>query len=135
MQDVTDRVALPGLALAITGALSLLFGLVSIGLQLAALLPGLMVVDGGEVPGFLMTSLMRQAPGLLYAVVTMIASLLTLIAGMRLRSVQSPTLIHIGAVLAMVPCCSPCCFLGVFTGGWALWSIQDDEVRAALADA
>lgn len=136
MSEVSARVSKPGLALAATGILTLLTGGALLVVQVVALVPSFLIaLDSGNLGDLLVVVAVRQGPGLVFLLLTMLGALLTTVSGFRLRSLRSPGVIHVGAALAMLPCCSPCCVLGVFTGGWAIYAMQDDEVRAAMADA
>ena len=134
--SVEEKVSMPGLALAATGAISLLFSLlfgllnlVTTGMSMVAIL------SSGDV-GTIISGTISVAPGLIYNLMNIVAGILIVMAGLRLKAGTSPTLVYIGAITAMVPCCNGvCCVLGLATGGWAIFVMQDEEVKAAMADA
>ncbi|MCA9568078.1 MAG: hypothetical protein KC656_09560 [Myxococcales bacterium] len=135
MSEVHDRVALPGLLLALTGVLSLLTGGLGLLAQMASLVPAFLASLDTDVASFLITASMSTLPVVLWLCAGLAAAGLTVLAGLRLRALRSPTVVYAGAVAAMLPCCNACCAVGVLTGGWTLWVMQDDSVRAAMADA
>lgn len=136
MNEATDKVSLPGTVLAASGAFSLAFGLLMLTLQLVSIVPGMLdALSNGYIVDWLMAMMLSQIPSLVFSFLGLAGAVVTIVAGMRLRSLSSPSLVYAGAIMAMLPCCSPCCPIGLLTGGWALFVMQDDEVRAAMADA
>ncbi len=63
---------------------------------------------------------------------TAVASLITLIGGIKLMSLGSPGLVKFGALLSMLPC-SGCCVLGLIFGIWAFVVLGKPEVKAGYA--
>ena len=57
---------------------------------------------------------------------------LILIAGMQMSRLRSRELCLVASVLAMIPCTSPCCPVGIAMGLWALLVLNRPEVRAAF---
>jgi hypothetical protein len=57
---------------------------------------------------------------------------LILIAGMQMSRLRSRELCLVASVLAMIPCTSPCCPVGIPMGLWALLVLNRPEVRAAF---
>ena len=66
-------------------------------------------------------------------VVTGATSLLTLMAGIKLKSLTSPGLVKGGAILSMIPCLSGCCILGLVFGIITLTTLGKPEVKAGFA--
>ena len=64
--------------------------------------------------------------------VGMVASLLVILGGIRMRALRSYGLAMTGAVLSIVPCvtCAGCCGLGQGVGLWALIVLLKPEVKA-----
>ena len=54
-------------------------------------------------------------------------------AGWQMRQMQGWGLAMAGAIVAMIPCISPCCLLGIPIGIWAILVLIDDEVKQAFA--
>ncbi|MBL9127380.1 MAG: hypothetical protein JNL97_07030 [Verrucomicrobiales bacterium] len=57
---------------------------------------------------------------------------LIMYAGQKMRQLQSYALAVTGAVLAIVPCISPCCCIGIPVGVWVLVVLFKPEVKAAF---
>ena len=65
-------------------------------------------------------------------VLTLILSLVTLLAGIRMLQRRSYSLVMTGVILAIIPCFSACCCLGLPFGIWALVVLSNAEVKAAF---
>lgn len=66
-----------------------------------------------------------------WAVLSLWAAVLILLAGLRMRALRSYGMVLMGALLACVPCvsCTSCCCLGPIAGIWAIAVLLDPEVR------
>jgi hypothetical protein len=53
-------------------------------------------------------------------------------AGWQMRQMNGWGLSMAGAILAMIPCLSPCCLLGLPIGIWAILVLIDEEVKQAF---
>jgi hypothetical protein len=65
---------------------------------------------------------------------SVVSSILILIAGIKMRQLRGYGLSIVGALVAAVPCvsCVGCCGIGQIAGIWALMILLSDEVRAAF---
>ncbi len=62
----------------------------------------------------------------------MAVGLFILIAAIQMKRLESRSLAMAAAIVAMLPCISPCCLLGLPFGIWALIVLNDSSVRAAF---
>jgi hypothetical protein len=62
-----------------------------------------------------------------------LASLVTLLGGIKLMKLSSPGLVMFGSILSMIPCTSGCCMLGLVFGIWAIVVMGKPEVKAGFA--
>ena len=62
-----------------------------------------------------------------------VTAALTIIAGMKLKNLQSPGLVKFGSIISMIPCVSGCCVLGLIFGIWSLTTMGQPEVKAGFA--
>jgi hypothetical protein len=62
------------------------------------------------------------------------SSVLTLVAGIRMRVLRNLRLVVSGALVTALPflSCSACCGVGEIVGGWALLVLLDPEIRRAF---
>jgi hypothetical protein len=71
---------------------------------------------------------------LIWGIIALLASLVTLFGGIRMLSLRSRGLALFGAVLAALPCISPtgCCAFGQLAGIWAIIVLLNSDVKAAF---
>jgi hypothetical protein len=67
------------------------------------------------------------------AIFVLLISLVILVAGVNLQKLTSSGLVKTGAILSLIPCISPCCFLGLVFGIWTLIVMAQPEVKAGFA--
>jgi hypothetical protein len=76
--------------------------------------------------------IMKTALPILWVVVG-IQSVVTLMAGLKLKNLTGRGWVVTGSILSMIPCTSGCCLLGLVFGIWALVALGKPEVKAAYA--
>jgi hypothetical protein len=69
-----------------------------------------------------------------WSIVSILAALLILVGGIRLRQLRSYGLALTGSLVSIVPCvsCTACCGLGEIVGLWAFIVLCNEEVRTAF---
>jgi len=55
-----------------------------------------------------------------------------LLGALKMKNLQSYGFAMTAAILAMIPCLSPCCLLGFPMGIWAIAVLVDPQVKAAF---
>jgi hypothetical protein len=138
VEDARRRVNVPSIGLVVTGVLGLagvafaVFGregMVNVYMGFFGNL-GLPQDQLDEIRTQLMTTsvldYVTNAAGVAVAV-------LTIVGGLRMRALRSWGLALTGAILALMPCCSSCCCVGMPFGIWALVVLMKPEVKAAFA--
>jgi hypothetical protein len=70
--------------------------------------------------------------GVVFSVIGIILSAVILLAALKMKKLENYGLAMAGTILAMVPCLSPCCLLGLPIGIWALVVLLKPEVKAAF---
>ena len=69
---------------------------------------------------------------LVIAVLALILSVVTILGGLKMKNLQSRGMAFVAAVVAMIPCLSPCCLVGLPIGIWALVVLNDPQVKASF---
>jgi hypothetical protein len=59
-------------------------------------------------------------------------SIVAVIGAIRMMSLRNYGLAMTSAILTVIPCVTPCCFLGQGAGIWALIVLMNNDVRAAF---
>ncbi len=128
-----EQVRLPAIFLLVTGilgalssAVSLLFNLLGAGMGLAGMVPGEAAYDDA------LGNLMSGTLGVVFAIVGLAVAGLIVFGALKMKDLQSHALAMVAAIVAMVPCVSPCCLLGLPVGIWALVVLLKPEVKAAF---
>jgi DNA-directed RNA polymerase subunit RPC12/RpoP len=121
------RVAGPAVALIVTGALG-------IAGQLLGLIGNLVQIGGGmggprpnDLPLFLSGGI-----GLVMGVISILLGVVVILGAVKMKNLESYGFAMASAIIAMVPCISPCCPLGLPFGIWALVILSDAGVKAAF---
>jgi len=131
-----DMVKGPGLGLLIVGIIGIclgLFGLLSAVFGIGAARFEEMQQQGQQLPEW--SKVFLGGGGALNIVSSLIgvaSSCLVAYAGLQMQKLQNRTLCMVASVLAMIPCFSPCCPLGLPIGIWALIVLNKSDVRAAF---
>jgi phage FluMu protein Com len=67
-----------------------------------------------------------------FGVIGLIMSILLLIGAIKMKALENYGLAMTASIIAMIPCTSPCCFLGLPFGIWALVVLSDPVVKASF---
>jgi hypothetical protein len=114
----------------VTAGLGLVFGL--IGLMSSLFFPGHMPSMPGLDP-----DLIRVFEKLAYGPIAigtkaigLAISALILVGAMRMQKLTNHGMAMAAAIIAMIPCLSPCCLLGIPFGIWALVVLSRPDVKS-----
>ena len=135
-QNPQDLVKGPGLGLLIVGILGIclgLFGVLSSVLGFGAARVQEMQDQGQQLPEW--SRYFMGGGGALQIVMNVIAiatSAFVAYGGLQMQKMQGRSVCMVAAILAMIPCISPCCPLGLPIGIWALMALNKPEVRAGF---
>jgi hypothetical protein len=70
--------------------------------------------------------------GIISAVVGVLLSAIIFWGGLKMKTLENYGLAMTASILALIPCLSPCCVLGLPLGIWALVVLMKPEVKAAF---
>jgi len=142
--DALKKVNGPGIALIATALIGAFFQLLNL---LSTLLAGSdsgqladVMVEMFEEMGLdsantdMIVQAMQQSTLMTVISVTfgLIISGLIFYGGMKMRKLESWGIALAASILALVPCISPCCCIGIPIGIWALIVLMDDHVKEAF---
>jgi hypothetical protein len=108
-----------GIALQVIGMLFRFLGLSLLGPRLA----------GDRAAAFAMLS---GGLGIVLGVVGIVIGIVILIGAAKMRALESYGFAMTITILAMIPCISPCCLLGLPIGIWSLVVLLDPNVKSAF---
>jgi hypothetical protein len=120
-----DIVNGPAIGLIVVGVLDLLFAVARFGLFAAGINPlsGMSTANPQWVTGLI------GLAGVAGSLLGLLCGSLILFGGIKMRSLQSYGLCMTASILAMVPCTSGCCLIGLPVGIWALVVLSKPEVK------
>ena len=125
-----QRVAGPATALMVTAILSLILLGGSIVLNLVQIGAGPMMRFQHRHDVFPM--MVGGGANAIWGVFEIAVAVVILIGAMRMKKLESYGFSMAAAIIAMIPCISPCCLLGLPFGIWALVVLSDGSVKAAF---
>lgn len=121
----------PAVGLIVTGALGLLMSLVSFVMNLLGTgMSGLSGLSDDQMAGAM--NMLAGGVGIVFAVIGFLVSAFIVWAALQMKDLRNRTLSIVASVVAMIPCISPCCILGLPIGIWALITINDPAVKGAF---
>jgi hypothetical protein len=120
----------PAIALIVTAVIGILAQLVNILLRLLGMGMSGVVAASGDSSG--VAGLLSGVVGLVFAIIWLLMSGVVIFGAIKMKSLQSYGLAFAAAVLAAVPCTSPCCFIGLPVGIWAIVVLLNDDVKRSF---
>jgi len=125
-----QKVRGPAIGLLVTSGLGALLQIASIGLSLM----GTLIPDAGSQYGEApqIVSFLSGAYGILISVVGIAMAGFLAWAGLKMMRLESWGLALTACIVALVPCVSPCCLIGLPFGIWGLVVINDPTVKQAF---
>ena len=131
---VVERVSGPALGLMITAGIGIAFQI--LGLLASVLNIGFAGMDpsmyGDDMPGWA-TIMASGTLSVVSAIIGILIGVLIIYGAMQMRKLESYGLAVAVSIIAMIPCISPCCLLGLPIGIWSLVVITKPEVKAAFS--
>jgi hypothetical protein len=85
-----------------------------------------------EMPSQAWGRLMSGTLGIATNVIAILVSGLILVGALKMRRLENYNLAMAASVIAMIPCLSPCCLIGLPIGIWAVVVLSKPEVKSAF---
>lgn len=124
-----SKVKGPAIALIVITVLGILAQLLSLVMNLA----GMSQVPAGMPPeAERWFTMMSGGLGIVATLLSLAIGGLIIFGAMKMMNLQSYGLAMAASIVAMVPCLSPCCCLGIPVGIWAIVALNNAEVKAAF---
>jgi hypothetical protein len=129
------RVQGPAIGLLVTAIIglmlqagSLLVNLLGVGVGAAAMGEGATARDQQNAT----VAMMQGGLGIIFGFISIAIGVVILLGALKMKKLQSYGFAMAAAILAMIPCISPCCLIGLPFGIWALVVLMDPQVKAAF---
>ena len=124
-----EQVSGPAIGLLVTGIIGAVFSLV--GFISLAIGTGLSHFWVDEFPEYF-ERIYQRSFALSSSLVEIVVAAFIVYAALKMKDMQQWGLAVAASILAMLPCISPCCIIGLPIGIWALVILLRPEVRAAF---
>ena len=113
------------IVVAILGALAQAAGLI---MHLA----GAATHASSQMPNAAWVNMFSGTIGVVSGVIGLLMSAVVLLGALKMKKLESYGFAMAASIIAMVPCVSPCCLLGLPIGIWALVVLMKPEVKSAF---
>jgi hypothetical protein len=132
-EDARRRVSGPAIALLVTGILGVPLQLYGLVMHLASggrSTPPMPMLDPNLQRFF---QVMNGPLGLVLGLVGLVMTVLIILGALKMKNLRSYQFAYVMSILAMIPCLSPCCLLGLPFGIWALVVLSKPEIKAQFS--
>lgn len=127
----TDQVNGPAIGLIITGALNIVLALIRGVMLLAGL--GMNTFQGtGNAEAEKVLMGVFSTFGVAFCVVGVLGGIFILFGGVKMRRLENYGLCMAASIVAMIPCLSACCLVGLPIGIWSLVMLSKPEVKSVF---
>jgi hypothetical protein len=118
----------PAIGLIVTAILGGLVQILSLILNLA----GASFLASSQMPKEAWANMFSGTIGVVSSIIGILVSGLILFGGIKMQKLESYGLAMTVSIIAMIPCFSPCCLIGLPIGIWALVVLSKPEVKGAF---
>jgi hypothetical protein len=122
----------PAIGLMITAGIGILLQLVSLAMHMLGTGLNMAGMAGGGDTSDAVANMMSGTLGVVSSIMGILIGGLIFFGAMKMRQLNNWGLALAAAILAMIPCLSPCCCIGLPIGIWALVVLLDDNVKRSF---
>jgi hypothetical protein len=133
--EARRKVSGPATALLVTGIIGVVLQVLALLLRLTGIgLAGLAAQQqgGAEAQQFPLMAAFTGTFAIIAAIVGSVIGILIIVGANKMKGLESYGLAMTASILAMIPCISPCCLLGLPFGIWSLVVLSNPEVKSAF---
>jgi hypothetical protein len=128
-----QRVSGPATGLLITGIIGIVVQGIGLVMNLAGV--GAAAVQPPPAPGapdFQWQAYTHGPIAITSAIIGLVIGIVIVMGALKMKNLQSYGLAMTSSILAMIPCISPCCLLGLPIGIWSVVVLSKPEVKSAF---
>ena len=122
-----DQLKGPAISLMVTAGIGALWQLMLLLVNLTGAGMGAMMRGSQGMPNMLSGGI-----GAVINVIGLIMAVVVFMGALKMKNAESYGFAMAAAIIAMIPCVSPCCLLGLPLGIWAIIVLVKPEVKAAF---
>ena len=126
--DAAERVKGPAIGLIAVAVLGALLQITSLILHLA----GASIMANSRMPNQAWANMFSGTIGVVSGVIGLLVSGVIFFGATKMKNLESYGLAMAASIIAMIPCFSPCCLLGLPIGIWAVVILSKPEVKSAF---
>lgn len=127
--NASQMISTPAILVMVAGGIGILTAIVFLGLNVLSL--GVNAAAAADQPGGI-ANMMSGTIGIVFNVISIATGAFIIFAGLKMKNLENYTLSMIGAIIAMIPCITGCCLVGLPAGIWALVVMNNPEVKSAF---
>ena len=117
----------PAISLIVIGGMGVMWGSVTVVMNIFGSSIGML--DGsGQYPQLML----QGGLGIVQGAISLACSIVIILGAIKMMKLESYGFAMASAIIAMVPCFSPCCCLGLPIGIWALVVLSNAEVKSCF---
>jgi hypothetical protein len=124
-----ERVKGPAIGLIVVALLGVIFAIFSL---IKNLLVGGSVPANSQIQMPAWVAMLSGTVGVVLSIIGIIMCGVILLGALKMKKLQSYRLAMAASIIAMIPCLSPCCLIGLPIGIWALVVLSKPEVKSAF---
>jgi hypothetical protein len=118
----------PAIGLIVTAILGVLIQIFSLIVNLA----GASFLASSQMPREAWANMFSGTIGVILNIIGILVSVVILLGAIKMRKLESYGLAMAASIIAMIPCISPCCFIGLPIGIWAVVVLSKPEVKSTF---
>jgi hypothetical protein len=126
--DAAGQVNGPAIGLVVVAVLGALAQVISLIFNLA----GASILARSQMPREAWANMFSGTIGVVSNVIALLLSGLIFFGAMKMKRLENYGLAMAASIIAMVPCLSPCCLIGLPIGIWAVVVLSKPEVKSAF---
>ncbi len=142
--NAASKVSGPATALIVVGVLNILLALYGVVSNVMALSnpaqiqaqidqnPELQNIEGFDPAMITKFAQAGGAMGVVLNIVAVVVAIVIIIGALKMKKLESRGMAMTASILAMIPCLSACCLLGLPIGIWSIVTLNDPNVRASF---
>jgi hypothetical protein len=124
----------PAIALMVTAGIGCLLQVLSLLMRVLGMGGDMATMPPGTPPEMEQVMAFMQGPmGIVTGLFSLAVGVAIFVGALRMKALSSYGFAMAAAVLAMIPCVSPCCCVGLPVGIWAIIALMDQNVKASFA--
>jgi len=122
-----DQLKGPAIGLMVTAGIGAAFQAVRLVTHFMGIGMGAMMAGSRGLPNMFFGGM-----GIVFGIIGLVMSVVIFLGASKMKNAESYGFAMAAAILAMIPCVSPCCLLGLPLGIWALIVLLKPEVKSAF---